>query len=875
MTTRYFIPEVIQTSAEDCGPAALKALFGGFGIYLSYNRLREACQTDDHGTSTEALEDISKQLGMQTVQSVLQPDLILLERTACLPAIVTVRLPDGGSQTVVLWRVHGPWLQVMDPEAGRVFVPRRHFLDSLLIVERPISAQAWEELSTSGAFTAGLEERLRALDLPLQFWSDRAHQDAALRFGGALRDARQLRRGAEARAFLALCAEHPDEIPARFWSVRRGANDDSLTLRGAVLLTARGPSLQTGSAALPESLLQICSEPPPRVWNSVWVSVRESGWRLPTAAGLALCAAACGTVIEALLFRGLFDMGRHLQSTAGRLGLVVALLIFLLTLLAVDWAAVLAQYRLGRQIEWRLRTRFMFKIPRLNDRYFQSRLISDMAFRAHWLQLLRQLPETVGNCLHYGTSILVTGLAIAWIYPGSALLVSLAVVAACAVPVLFLPAMTERDMRYREISAVLGSSYLDCLLGSGAIQAHCAERTLGTVQAMQLHQWARAALRQQVLVVRAEAAQMILTLGFVAALIYQQAAMTQSPAGLLLLIYWSTSIPQLGQEVAKLIRGIPAMRNTLLRFLEMIESPEDEAVVAALNIARADEEDADKPRATGVKIDIEDVSVVAGGHVLLQHVTLHARPGEHIGIVGVSGAGKSSFLGCLLGWHPPATGSIKIDDKPLDAALLAQLRSETAWIDPQVHLFRSSLFENLRYGNGRRGPSQIADAIKSTELERILRYSPKGLQSPIGEGGTLISGGEGQRIRAARALGRTGVRLAILDEPLRGLSRTDRQHLLATARSHFAGATLFCVTHDVSDTLDLDQVLVIEGGRVLEQGPPLVLRANPTSRYNALLAEERVVSQEMWEHPKWRRLKLQAGTLSEVRAAEDPQAMRL
>ena len=129
MTTRYFIPEVIQTSAEDCGPAALKALFGGFGIYLSYNRLREACQTDDHGTSIEALEDISKQLGMQTVQSVLQPDLILLERTACLPAIVTVRLPDGGSQTVVLWRVHGPWLQVMDPEAGRVFVPRRHFLD--------------------------------------------------------------------------------------------------------------------------------------------------------------------------------------------------------------------------------------------------------------------------------------------------------------------------------------------------------------------------------------------------------------------------------------------------------------------------------------------------------------------------------------------------------------------------------------------------------------------------------------------------------------------------------------------------------------------------------------------------------------------------
>ena len=83
------------------------------------------------------------------------------------------------------------------------------------------------------------------------------------------------------------------------------------------------------------------------------------------------------------------------------------------------------------------------------------------------------------------------------------------------------------------------------------------------------------------------------------------------------------------------------------------------------------------------------------------------------------------------------------------------------------------------------------------------------------------------------------------------------------------------MTHDVSATLDLDQVLVIEGGRVLEQGPPGVLRANPASRYNALLAEERAVGREMWAHPKWRRLKLKAGRLSEVHAAENSQAVRV
>ena len=585
MRIRYFVPEVIQTSDTDCGAAALKAMIGGFGLYLSYSRLRDACHTDDGCSTIESLAELANALGIPTKDSVLPPDLLLVEAFDCLPAIVAVATPDGGSQTVVLWRAHGPWLQIMDPASGRIFPARRRFLESLVLVERPLSAEAWEQLSGGAAFTAGLEQRLQVLGAQPEIWPDRAHQDAALRLGVALRDARRLKRGAEARDFLALCAAHPEQIPQRFWAVRRGS-DDSLVLTGTHVLTARPPPAQA-AAAPRNSLLSACSEPPAAVWNTLSAALREIGWRLPVAVGLGLALAACGTVIEALLFRGLFDMGRHLQSTSGRVGLVAAIMILLIMLLAIDWAAVSASYRIGRRIEWRLRTRFLWKIPRLNDRYFQSRLISDMAFRAHWLQLLRQIPSVAGDGIHYVTSILVTGFAIALIYPGSSLLVSLAVIAACAAPALFLPAMNERDMRYREISPRARRIVPGQSLGTGAVRAHCAEPTLRTVHAAQLRQWARAALRQQVLVVRAEAAQMILTLGFVAALIYQQAAMTQSPAGLLLLIYWATTIPQLGQEVAKLLRGIPAMRNTLLRFLEMIESPEDEAVAAALAAAPA------------------------------------------------------------------------------------------------------------------------------------------------------------------------------------------------------------------------------------------------------------------------------------------------
>jgi ATP-binding cassette subfamily B protein len=848
---RYFIPEVIQTSAMDCGPAALKALFGGFNRYLSYGRLREACQTDVDGTSIDAIELIAQKLGLDVAQSVLPLDLLLLKSSACLPAILVVAA-EGGNHLIVLWRIHGPWLQVMDPAAGRLWLPRQRLLESLYIHEQPVPASAGEEWCASTVFAAGIEERMRALDVPPDLWHDRAHQDAALRLGGALRDARRLRPGAEAREFLSLCAAHPDEIPSEYWAIRRMRDDpEQVMLRGAVLLSAAGSISDVPDESLPASLARVRSEPEPRVWEPVWSVLRESGWRLPVATMVALAAVAAGTVIEALLFRGLFDMGRHLQSTVERLGAMVALVLFLAIVLALDWSAAIGSFRLGRQIEIRLRSRFLLKVPRLSDHYLQSRLISDMAFRAHSLQLLRQLPEIAAHALYLIVSILITGTAIIYVYPGSALLTCLSVVAACGVPALLMPAMAERDLRHRELSASLGSLYLDSLLGSRAIQAHCAKRSMCAVQADQLARWAQAGLSQQALFMRGDALQMAATLACIVALVYRQSLMTQSPAGLLLLIYWAVSIPLLGREAAAIARGFPAMRNTLLRFLELIGSPEEPAGQLA-PVARPG----------GVKIDFDEACVIVAGHPVLERVSLHVRPGEHIGIVGVSGAGKSSLVGCLMGWFAPSSGRICVDDVPLDTERLAQLRSEIAWIDPQVHLFRSTLYENLRYGNRSVG-GQLGAALEAADLAPILERAPEGLQTPIGEGGALVSGGEGQRVRIARALGRGEVRLAILDEPARGLGRKERRRLLLSLRSHFSGATMLCVTHDVADTLDFDRVLVIEQGRILEDGRPRTLHAQPRSRYRALLDEEGAMRRELSAHAAWRRLRLQRGAISE------------
>jgi ATP-binding cassette subfamily B protein len=140
---------------------------------------------------------------------------------------------------------------------------------------------------------------------------------------------------------------------------------------------------------------------------------------------------------------------------------------------------------------------------------------------------------------------------------------------------------------------------------------------------------------------------------------------------------------------------------------------------------------------------------------------------------------------------------------------------------------------------------------------------PDGLQTPLGEGGALVSGGEGQLVRMARALGRSRARLAILDEPARGLERERRRNLLADARQQFADATLLCITHDIEATLDFDRVVVIEDGRILEQGRPRALYDDPASRYRALGDREKSVQRHLWSHPMWRRLRLCGGVLTE------------
>ncbi len=485
---------------------------------------------------------------------------------------------------------------------------------------------------------------------------------------------------------------------------------------------------------------------------------------------------------------------------------------------------------------------------------------SDMAERSHAVHQIRQLPELGGELVRVASALVLTAAGIVWLDPAGAPWALIATAAALLLPLAAQPVLTERDLRLRSHAAALGRYYLDALLGLLAVRAHGAERSVRREHEALLVDWVRAGRGRQRAAVAVEAAQLLTGFGAAAGLLLHHIGRGGEAGGALLLVYWALQLPVLGEELAQLAWQYPGHRNLTLRLLEPLGASEAGGAVTASGAS----ETATQDPVRGVAIGFEGVRVVASGRTILEGVDLDVPAGSHVAIVGPSGAGKSSLVGLLLGWHLPDAGRVVVDGQLLESEALARLRQRTAWVDPAVQLWNRSLLDNLAYGAGPDAPARIGWAVAATDLRSLVEKLPEGLQSPLGEGGGLVSGGEGQRIRLARAMLRPRVALAILDEPCRGLDREQRGEQLRRARELWREATLLCVTHDVAETGSFDRVLVVEAGRLVEDGAPRELRARPGSRYAALLAAEESLRERTWAASSWRRIRMAAGRLVEA-----------
>jgi ATP-binding cassette subfamily B protein len=864
-------PEVIQSSAMDCGPGALTCLLRGLSIPVSYGSLRSACATSVDGTSIDTLEELAIAHGLKAEQVMLPLDH--LPRSAALPAIVVTKLPHGGNHFVVLWRAGRSFVQVMDPGVGRRFLRWSRFLEETYVHEATIPAATWREWAGSESFLAPLRSRLRELGAAPEPLLAAAladpgpgalmHLDAAIRMTADLARGGALSTGREASALLgALVAEAgradaavPPPIPEAYYSARPGPADDDgqaqLRVRGVVMVQVLG---RTATPAAPSAP----SPPPdPHPLRLLFQQLGRGGRALGAGLLLAVLASALGASLDPILLRTLVEGAPQLGLAPARLAALLPCLGLLLGFLAFDGLMFAAALGLGRHLEVRLRASLLARLPRLGDAYFSSRPASDLADRGHQIHFVREVPLLLCVIGRAFAQILFTAAFLIALDPRGAPLTAALALGTLLIPFLIQPLLVERDLRARSHQGSLIRFHLDTLLGATPLRAHGAEPALRSSHEDLLAEWATARRSLGRAVLLLVGGQGLASLGGVAALWLSYLGRHRDPSGLLLLAYLSLSLPALGHVLSLGLRRYPTLRSSLLRLLEPLQAPLVESIEP---VAANEPGEPHAAPSAGAELRLAGVQVRAAGQPILSDVELDIPAGAQVAIVGASGAGKSTLLSLLLGFHRPAAGSVQVDGEELEGPSLLRLRRQTIWVDPAVHLHNRSLLDNLRYGAT--GPATpLSEVLEQAMLVPLLSRLPDGLQTLLGEGGRLVSGGEGQRVRLGRALHRSGIRLVLLDEPFRGLGRADRQELLRRTRERCRGATLLCVTHDVAETLSFDRVLVIEGGRIAEAGPPAVLAETEGSRYQALLGAERRAMEQVYGPAQWRRLHLVSGQL--------------
>lgn len=232
-------------------------------------------------------------------------------------------------------------------------------------------------------------------------------------------------------------------------------------------------------------------------------------------------------------------------------------------------------------------------------------------------------------------------------------------------------------------------------------------------------------------------------------------------------------------------------------------------------------------------IELRGVGVDREGRPVLDGVDLTVPAGSRLALVGPSGAGKSTLLRVLAGLEEPARGTIRLDGATVDGAAR---RQRCATLGQHVDLLSSTISDNLRLVAPEADGPRLAEALDAAALAPDLRTMPEGESTVIGEGGALLSGGQRRRLGLARLLIQDRG-LVLLDEPTADLDRATEQLVRERLRERLHGRTVLEISHRVHTTLGADLVVVLEGGAVVDAGPPEQVRSRPGYYAEALAAE--------------------------------------
>jgi ATP-binding cassette subfamily B protein len=223
--------------------------------------------------------------------------------------------------------------------------------------------------------------------------------------------------------------------------------------------------------------------------------------------------------------------------------------------------------------------------------------------------------------------------------------------------------------------------------------------------------------------------------------------------------------------------------------------------------------------------------------------SLSLAAGQRVGLVGESGAGKTTLLALLQRFYDPNGGRILIDGQDIAQVTQESLRRAIAVVPQDISLFHRSVMENLRYGRPEASDAEVWAAAAAARAADFIRALPEGIDTIVGERGVKLSGGQRQRVAIARAFLKDAP-ILLLDEATSALDTESEEAIRIALDRLMQGRTVIAIAHRLSTLRNFDRIVVLQAGRVVEDGPPeQLLRAEGPYRKLILREMSRLTAQ--------------------------------